>query len=243
MKVFILLNIVLFTSICFAELPVYENHLYPFTTDGCSKAPDFNFSECCKVHDYYYWKGGSSKEKKKADQLLGQCIKNATYDIIGTAYEKTVRVFGLPFWRTSYRWGYGWKYYRPMEKLTASEQTQVEDYNYTLGEVLSTRITPAQNRLEDYPSETGDYCLDEVNEYLKKNSEKLNIANPSTYTYKIIPGLRIKGRVRSDRIYKVYFDSRKKPIRFYFGKISAGKCKDMRKISKNKKFLKKVKLN
>lgn len=45
-----------------------------FIDDGCTCAPDFDFSYCCQMHDYLYWRGGINGSRAKADEMLFKCI-------------------------------------------------------------------------------------------------------------------------------------------------------------------------
>lgn len=79
----------------------------PFTTDGCSFWPDDGYVECCVVHDMAYWCGGTSEERRTADDTLRACIRRherwlATWMLAG------VRVGGAGWLPTPWRWGYGW---------------------------------------------------------------------------------------------------------------------------------------
>ena len=69
-----------------AKLPVFENKLAPFTTDGCSAIPDFNFRHCCKLHDLAYWKGGTEEEKIQANDQFNQCVSQVNHKVIGRVH-------------------------------------------------------------------------------------------------------------------------------------------------------------
>nr|WP_320017192.1 hypothetical protein [uncultured Desulfobacter sp.] len=79
--------------------------------------------ECCVVHDRAYYYGGSREEKEAADEALKQCVaKKLDSDIVGillgSAMEAAVLIGGLPYFSTSYRWGYG-EDFRGTETLPA----------------------------------------------------------------------------------------------------------------------------
>ncbi|MGZ8186043.1 MAG: hypothetical protein ACXWTL_06335 [Methylobacter sp.] len=78
-----------------------------FTTDGCSRWPDDSWVACCIAHDIPYWCGGSEQDRKEADQELMLCVKNKT-PVMGTIIYAGVRLGGLPWLPTPWRWGYGW---------------------------------------------------------------------------------------------------------------------------------------
>ena len=107
--------------------------LSPFTSDGCSLFPDGTLEQqnlwldCCTLHDFDYWKGGTSQERRDADNALKECVaevgasKTAFIMLIG------VRVGGSAFLPTPFRWGYGWSYPRFYGELTITELQQVKD--------------------------------------------------------------------------------------------------------------------
>jgi hypothetical protein len=68
--------------------------------------------DCCVIHDEAYYKGGSKQQKLIADQNLKQCVSETIGEenlgiVLGIMMEKTVNIGGLPYFPTSYRWGYG----------------------------------------------------------------------------------------------------------------------------------------
>lgn len=64
--------------------------------------------ECCVIHDEAYYYGGTIKEKKQADTVLGTCVTESIgKEYIGTIMQAAVKLGGGPNLPTSYRWGYG----------------------------------------------------------------------------------------------------------------------------------------
>lgn len=118
-----------------------NNHLYSFTSDGCSKSPDGTlftpdkWLSCCVVHDVWYWIGGTSQEREYADDELYQCIREIHNDDTATIYYWTVRMFGGPYFDSSFRWGYGWDKMRPYRNLSPAE---INIRNDLRNQVLST---------------------------------------------------------------------------------------------------------
>ena len=53
----------------FTEQKMKEGH----TSDGCTMAPDFNFVECCYMHDMLI--RFNKVSRKEADLLLKKCIR------------------------------------------------------------------------------------------------------------------------------------------------------------------------
>ena len=83
-----------------------------FKSDGCTLFPDGNYRDCCVAHDRDYYKGGTCKERSESDKRLYRCVKNK-----GKWYNKIVapmmwvgvRVGGVSFLPTPFRWGFGKK--------------------------------------------------------------------------------------------------------------------------------------
>ena len=86
-------------------LPPYE-----FISDGCSWWPDGEWVRCCVTHDVIYWVGGSSEERKKADREMNRCVSNTGHPIMGKVMYYGVRMGGVYWLPTPYRWGFGWEF-------------------------------------------------------------------------------------------------------------------------------------
>jgi hypothetical protein len=79
--------------------------------------------ECCVVHDRAYYYGGTREEKQAADEALKQCVARTLDDkllgrLLGSAMQIAVSIGGVPYFATSYRWGYG-EDFRGTEALPA----------------------------------------------------------------------------------------------------------------------------
>ena len=86
------------------------------------------WNECCVVHDRAYYYGGTREEKQAADEALKQCVARTLGDnisgkLLGSAMQGAVSIGGLPYFATSYRWGYG-EDYRGTEALPAHADDQ-----------------------------------------------------------------------------------------------------------------------
>jgi hypothetical protein len=111
--------------------------LKDFTSDGCSLFPDGTIKDrgkwcqCCLMHDIAYWRGGTAQERKRADEVLRDCVFDRTKDaaLAETIYVG-VRTGGHPVFPTWYRWAYGWPYSRGYKPLTEEEQLQVHGKLY-----------------------------------------------------------------------------------------------------------------
>ncbi|MGI8495025.1 MAG: hypothetical protein ACR2L1_06910 [Pyrinomonadaceae bacterium] len=83
-----------------------------FHSDGCSKFPDYDYTDCCVEHDKTYFSGGSWTRRWRADKKLYKCVaakKGFEHKLIAPVMWAGVRVFGVPFLPTSFRWGFGKK--------------------------------------------------------------------------------------------------------------------------------------
>jgi hypothetical protein len=94
--------------------PAMASHLtkppLPFVNDGCSAAPDLDFRSCCEAHDRVYYQGGTREQRRQADRELRQCIRTKGHRILDDIYYLGVRIGGVPWLPTSWRWGFGYPY-------------------------------------------------------------------------------------------------------------------------------------
>lgn len=79
-----------------------------FRSDGCTLFPDCNYRECCVEHDKDYYFGGTEKERRASDRRLYRCVKEKNKFAAGLMY-LGVRVGGVSFLPTPFRWGFGKK--------------------------------------------------------------------------------------------------------------------------------------
>ncbi len=81
-----------------------------FKTDGCSVVNDLDMRACCIRHDWAYWKGGSRKDRRKADRDFFNCIwKTSSFPILAPIRWFGVRIGGKKFWNApGVSWNYGW---------------------------------------------------------------------------------------------------------------------------------------
>lgn len=125
--------IVYFMLFALSAAYVSAGTLSAFKSDGCSLFPDGTHEQqnlwldCCLLHDFSYWKGGTSQARSDADEALKVCVVNvgapntALFMLIGT------RIGGTPLLPTPFRWGYGWSYPRVYGELTDVERKQVQE--------------------------------------------------------------------------------------------------------------------
>jgi hypothetical protein len=85
---------------------IMEAYKFGFTTDGCTLSPDGNWFDCCLEHDFAYWKGGTSEERKAADKKLRECMRAKGYYVLPWVYYYGVRLFGSHFFKSGPMWGY-----------------------------------------------------------------------------------------------------------------------------------------
>lgn len=81
-----------------------------FVGDGCTFFPDGAYRDCCAAHDRAYYAGGSWSARWRADKKLFKCVaakkswwNKPTAPIMWAG----VRVFGVSFLLTPFRWGFG----------------------------------------------------------------------------------------------------------------------------------------
>ena len=87
-----------------------EDTLPCFETDGCTLFPDGNYRDCCVAHDKDYYKGGTEKERSRSDARLYRCVKRKKgwqNKIIAPIMWLGVRIGGVRFLPTPFRWGFG----------------------------------------------------------------------------------------------------------------------------------------
>lgn len=128
---------VLTLSSCAGHCPPHTAELVPFTSDGCSLFPDGTIKDqgkwcrCCLMHDIAYWRGGTAQERKRADEVLRDCVFDRTKNaaLAETMYVG-VRTGGHPVFPTWYRWAYGWPYSRGYKPLTEEDKLQVHGKLY-----------------------------------------------------------------------------------------------------------------
>ncbi len=84
-----------------------------FVTDGCTLFVDGVMRTCCVAHDHAYWQGGSSGERKHADEILRACVQSTTQsNVLAYSMYVAVRIGGTPYVQTPWRWGFGWTFGR-----------------------------------------------------------------------------------------------------------------------------------
>lgn len=81
-----------------------------FVGDGCTFFPDGAYLDCCTAHDRAYYAGGSRSARWRADKVLFKCVaakKGWWNKSIAPVMWAGVRVFGVSFLPTPFRWGFG----------------------------------------------------------------------------------------------------------------------------------------
>ena len=122
--------------------------LRPFSSDGCSLFPDrapcgdADWCACCLAHDQAYWLGGTREQRRIADRALRDCVAEQTGSrtLAHTMYVG-VRLGGVPWLPTGFRWGYGWDGLRPYRPLSEAEQALAEGIDATPPGVCPSRDT------------------------------------------------------------------------------------------------------
>ena len=87
-----------------------------FKSDNCTAFPDGNYADCCVEHDKDYYFGGSLKERRASDNKLRECVaskgKGWKRKFLASAMWVGVRIGGVSFLPTPFRWGFGNKWPR-----------------------------------------------------------------------------------------------------------------------------------
>jgi hypothetical protein len=80
----------------------------PFRTDGCTGWPDRAWLSCCVEHDLDYWCGGRPQMRWDSDKRLLACLSlRGCGGAAGLTAWAGVRVLGVPWLPTRWRWGWG----------------------------------------------------------------------------------------------------------------------------------------
>ena len=97
-------------------------------SDGCTLIGDGNFRDCCVAHDKDFFRGGSRQERRDSDKRLYECVcKKGTWNKLAAPFIWLgVRIGGLPFLPTSFRWGFGTKE-KGYAKRRAAERSEETD--------------------------------------------------------------------------------------------------------------------
>jgi hypothetical protein len=82
----------------------------PFVSDGCSWWFDGDWVACCVGHDLSYWRGGTRDERHAADQAMKACVAGQGRVALSHLMYFGVRVGGVWWLPTPFRWGFGWPY-------------------------------------------------------------------------------------------------------------------------------------
>lgn len=112
-----------------------HGRLRAFATDGCTGCPDGPqehpdlWAHCCERHDLIYWAGGTAEERLAADRELEACVAATGYGDTAKLMYIGVRLFGNPYNRTSWRWGFGWPKLRGYKPLSEEERAEVERFS------------------------------------------------------------------------------------------------------------------
>ncbi|MFC1664881.1 FAD-binding oxidoreductase [Pseudomonadota bacterium] len=118
-------------SACNLPGSIQPKQLKSFESDGCSLFPDGTpkepkkWCDCCYAHDISYWKGGTRQQRLTADQELRQCVQSINKSLSKSMYGG-VRTFGGPYFPTTYRWGFGWPYFRGYKPRSKQEDMEIQ---------------------------------------------------------------------------------------------------------------------
>lgn len=101
----------------------FEVNFANFKSDGCSLFPDGDYRNCCVAHDLAYFGGGSWTARWRADKSLYKCVaqtKGFEHKVIAPVMWLGVRIGGVHFLPTPFRWGFGRKKIKAANSLSPS---------------------------------------------------------------------------------------------------------------------------
>ena len=122
-----------FSLLFLASSALGAESIRPFSTDGCSSFPDGTYYNrdlwlsCCIAHDLAYWKGGTFEDRQAADMELQRCVSDLGESSVSILIYIGVRAGGSPYFPTTYRWGYGWSFFRGYKELTPIEIKNINE--------------------------------------------------------------------------------------------------------------------
>ena len=106
----VVLALIVSTSAQIKQAPEFPSG---FKSDGCSMFPDGNYRDCCVEHDRAYFAGGPLKQRRAADKELFRCVRaKGNGKFLASLIYVGVRVGGVSFLPTPFRWGFGHKFPR-----------------------------------------------------------------------------------------------------------------------------------
>jgi len=99
-------------------------------SDGCTLIGGKEFRSCCVAHDRDYYFGGTWKERFESDKRLYRCVrgkKSFGAKLAAPFIWLGVRIGGVPFLSTPFRWGFG-KFRKP-KKVEAPPGAEANPVN------------------------------------------------------------------------------------------------------------------
>ena len=125
-----LLLFLLSAAVCYSHAQVIgaDDDLLPSgqKSDGCTLIPDGHIKKCCVEHDREYFFGGSDHERRVSDRKLFFCVaekKGFHHKLFAPFIWLGVRIGGLPFLPTKFRWGFGKPYLKKKTKPEPASET------------------------------------------------------------------------------------------------------------------------
>jgi hypothetical protein len=114
------LTLALLTAVLIAAVPGQQlsKREIPadFKSDNCTAFPDGSYADCCVEHDKDYYFGGSLQERRASDKRLKECVASKgrgwKRKLLANAMYIGVRIGGVHFLPTPFRWGFGNKWPR-----------------------------------------------------------------------------------------------------------------------------------
>jgi len=111
-------------------------------SDGCTLIGGNGFKACCVAHDRDYFLGGSWKDRFESDKRLYECVrkkKSFGAKLVAPFIWLGVRIGGVPFLSTPFRWGFG-KLRRSRTAAPSPGSAPTESPSYRPREVRSRAV-------------------------------------------------------------------------------------------------------
>jgi len=127
----LIILITLFSAGVFAQADTSANPIPAESkSGGCSLFPDCNYRQCCVEHDKDYYSGGTWKQRLQSDNRLYKCVsktKGWQNKLIAPVMWMGVRVFGVSFLPTPFRWGFGKTKKKPTKPDWSKETSKAKE--------------------------------------------------------------------------------------------------------------------
>lgn len=135
-----------------SESHQHSSDVIPFTSNGCSGFREARFFSCCYVHDMAYWAGGDRSDRRRADGVLRDCLKEISHDpVLSYVAWGLVRLAAIPGWFCCDGWNRAWRNTDRdrYSALTRDEEQQIQNEKQRICRSLTLNPATGKYRLED----------------------------------------------------------------------------------------------